>query len=101
MMRGLLFVAAFASLSCGDSSGPNILGSLAFTLTAGGVGTFSASGAAHSFNAPPPTGTSWATGYIESGEMFVGGGRPRSAGLMDLALLRIGRTTMGSATIDA
>jgi hypothetical protein len=100
MMRGLAIVALFASLSCSDSSGPNTLGSLSFTFTGGGGGTFSASGAAPSFSAPPPTGTSWATGYFESGEMFVGGSRPRSGVLIDLALLRIGRTTTGSETID-
>lgn len=101
MTRGFVVVALFASLSCSDSSGPDTLGSLSFTFTGGGGGTFTVSGAAPSFSAAPPTGTTWAAGYLQAGEMFVGGSRPRSAGLVDLALLRVGRTTTGSETIDA
>ena len=100
MTRRLVVVALFASLSCGDSSGPNTMGSMSFTFTGGGGGSFTASGVAPSFSAAPPTGSTWAGGYIEAGEMFVGGSRPRSAGLVDLAVLRIGRTTTGSEPID-
>lgn len=101
MTRGLVVMALFAALSCSDSSGPNRLGSMSFTYSGGGGGTFTASGNAPSFSAPPPTGTTWAGGYIEAGEMFLGGSRPRTGGLVDVALLRIGRTTTGSESIDA
>jgi len=100
MARRLVVVALFASLSCSDSSGPNTLGSLSFTYSGGGGGTFTSSGTAPSFSGAPPITTTWAAGYIEAGEMFAGGSRPRSGGRVDLALLRIGRTTSGSETID-
>ena len=100
MARALVAVVLFASLSCSDSSGPSWLGDLSFTFSGGGGGTFTASGAAPSFSAPPPTGTSWAVGYVEAGEIFIGASRPRTGGLVDLAMLRIGRTTAGSEPID-
>jgi hypothetical protein len=100
MTRGLIALALLASLSCSDSSGPNILGTVSFTYTGGGGGTFTASGNAPSFSVAPPTGTSWAVGYVEAGEMFVAAGKPRSGARIDLALLRIGRTTAGSEPID-
>lgn len=101
MLRGIAAAALFASLSCGDSSGPDRLGSLSFTFTGGGGGTYTVSGAAPSFSSAPPTATTWAAGYIEGGEVFVGGSRPRSGGLIDLVVLRVGRTTTGSETFDA
>ena len=101
MTRGLVVVALFASFSCGDSSGPNTLGTLSFSFTGGGGGTFNVSGVAPSFSAAPPTGVTWAAGYLEAGEIFLGGSRPRSGGLVDLAVLRISRTTAGTESIDA
>lgn len=101
MRRVLMSVVLFGTLSCSDSSAPASRGSLAFTYTGAGGGSFSASGDAPVFTAPPPTATSWAVGYVQAGEIFVGASSPRSAGLVDLALLRVGRTTPGSASIDA
>jgi hypothetical protein len=101
MTRGLVVLAVLATLSCNDSSGPSTLGSLSFTFTGGGGGTFSASGVAPSFSSAPSTGSSWAAGYVEAGETIVAGSRPRSGGLIDLVLLRLTRTTAGSETIDA
>jgi hypothetical protein len=102
MTRGLVVLALLGTLSCSDS-GPDInsQGNLSFTFTGGGGGTYSASGAAPSFASPPPTGTSWALGFVEAGETHVGASRPRSGGLVDLVIVRIGRTTTGSEPIDA
>lgn len=95
----LLSVALLGALSCSDSSGPEIRGSLAFTYTGAGGGTFNAAGDAPTFTAPP-TGTSWAVGFVEAGETHVAASAPRSAGLVDLAILRFERTTPGSQSID-
>lgn len=89
----------FGALSCSDSSGPDVRGSLAFTYTGAGGGSFSASGDAPAFTAPP-TGTSWAVGFVQAGESHVAGSTPRSGGLVDLAILRLERTTPGPESID-
>jgi hypothetical protein len=39
-------------------------------------------------------------GFVESGETHVAASNPRSGGLVDLVILRLERTTTGSATID-
>lgn len=92
-------VLLLAALSCSDSSGPDVGGSVAFTYTGAGGGTFSATGNAPNFNAPP-VATSWAVGFVMTGETHVAGSIPRSAGLVDLAILRFERTTVGSESID-
>ena len=46
------------------------------------------------------TGTSWAAGFVQTGETHVGASNPRSGGLVDLAILRLERTTPGSESID-
>ena len=99
MRHVLVSAALFSALSCSDSSGSETRGSLAFTYTGAGGGTFSASGDAPPFSAPPP-GTSWVVGYVQANESFVAGSTPRSGGLIDLALLRVERTTSGSESID-
>jgi hypothetical protein len=101
MKRVLVSVVLLGALSCSDSSGPGTRGSVVFTYTGAGGGTFSASGDAPSFAAPPPTGTTWAVGFVEAGEMHIAASVPRSGGLVDLAILRIERTTGGPASIDA
>jgi hypothetical protein len=100
MTHRIVVVALLGVLSCKDSSGPNTLGSLSFSFTGGGGGTYSASGAAPSFSAPPPTATSWATGFVDGAETFIAASRPRSGVLVDLVLLRFGLTTTGTETID-
>lgn len=97
----LLSAVLLATVSCSDATGPGTQGSVAFTFTGAGGGTFSASGDAPSLAVDPPTGTSWSVGYIEAGETFVGGSTPRTAGRVDMAILRIKRTTTGSSSIDA
>ena len=90
----------FGGLACSDSSGPEMRGSVAFTYTGAGGGTYSASGDAPSSTATePPTG-SWAAGYVRANESHVVGSTPRSGVLIDLALLRLERTTPGSVSID-
>ena len=94
-----LAAVLIGALSCSDATGPDIRGTVTFTYTGAGGGTFSASGDAPALIAPP-TGTSWAVGYVQAGESFVGGSTPRSGGLVDLAIVRLERTTPGSESID-
>ena len=101
MKRLLVSVAFLGALSCSDSSGPGIGGSVAFTYTGGGGGSFNAAGDAPSFLASPPTATSWAVGYVQAGETFIGASSPRGGGRVDLTILRFQRTTAGSENIDA
>ena len=95
----LIPVVLLGALACSDSSAPENQGSMTFTYSGAGGGAFSASG-----NAPTlgslPTATSWAVGFIDAGETHAAGSRPRSDGRVDLAILRIDRTTAGSASID-
>jgi hypothetical protein len=100
MKRVLVSVALFGVLACSDSSEPGVRGSMSFTYSGGGGGSFNASGDAPVFTAPPPTATSWAVGYMQSGEINIGASSPRSGGRVDLAILRVERTTPGSASID-
>ena len=95
----VIALVVFSALSCSDSSGPT-RGSLAFTYTGAGGGTFSASGDAPP-SSGPPTGTSWAAGYLQANQSFLAGSTPRSGVLIDLAILRAERTTPGSESIDS
>ena len=100
MKRVLLALSVLGAISCSHSTEPNIFGSVTFTYTGGGGGTFTAAGAAPDFDGPEPT-TSWSVGYTEAGETFIAASRPRTGGLNDLAGLRIQRTTAGSEPIDS
>ena len=100
MTLAILCVVLFGALSCSDPSAPGTRGSLTFAFTGAGGGTFNASGDAPALTAPPPTGTSWAMGVVQAGETHVAASSPRSGGLVDLALLRFERTTVGSESID-
>ncbi len=99
-MRLVLVSVLFGALSCSDSSGPGIRGSLTFAFTGAGGGSFSAAGDAPALSTPPPTGTSWTVGFVQAGETHVGASSPRSGGLVDLVILRFERTTLGSESID-
>jgi len=90
----------FVALACSDSNGPSAGGTVAFSYTGAGGGNFSASGNAPSLIAPPPTTTSWAVGYFQGSETYVSASTPRSGGRADIVILRLERTTAGSATID-
>lgn len=94
-------IALLAGLSCSDSSGPNLLGTLTFTFTGAGGGTFTASGNAPSLGTDAATATTWALGLLGGGEVIVAGSKPRSGGLVDLAIVRIDRATTGSENIDS
>ena len=94
-------MALLGALSCSDSSGPGVRGTVGFTYTGAGGGTFNVSGDAPSLVVPPPTETSWAVGYFQSGETYVGASRPRSGVLVDMVILRFEHTTTGSENIDA
>ena len=98
-MKRVFLASVLLSLLACDSTEPNVSGSVSFTYTGGGGGTFNAAGSAPSFTAPP-TATSWAVGYTEAGETYVVASRPRTGGLIDLAILRIQRTTTGNEPID-
>lgn len=99
MKRLFLPLALLGALSCGDSTEPNVFGSLTFSYTGGGGGTFTAQGGVPSFDAPSTT-VSWAVGYTETGETFVAASKPRSGQNVDMAILRIQRTSAGSEPID-
>ena len=94
MRLALVSIVLLGALACSDSAGPG-RGSVAFTYTGAGGGNFSASG-----DAAFTTGTSWAAGFVQTGETHVGASNPRSGGLVDLAILRLERTTPGSESID-
>lgn len=96
----LIPVLLVGALACSDSSGPENQGSMMFTYSGAGGGAFSASGNTPTLGALP-TGSSWAVGFTDAGETHIAGSKPRSGGLVDLAILRIARTTAGSASIDA
>lgn len=86
-------------MGCSDSSGPGMLGSVSFTYTGAGGGTFTASGNAPTV-LPSPTATSWARGFVAGGAYTeVGGSRPRAGGLVDIVSLRMDLTAAGSVTI--
>jgi len=96
MRLALVSVVLLGALACSDAAGPETRGSVAFTYTGAGGGNFSASG-----DAAFTTGTSWAAGFVRTGETHVGASNPRSGTLVDLAILRLERTTSGSESIDA
>ena len=98
-MKRVFLASVFLSLLACDSTEPNVSGSVSFTYTGAGGGTFSAAGNAPSF-AAPSTSTSWAVGYTEAGETYVVASRPRTGGLIDMAILRVQRNTTGSEPID-
>jgi hypothetical protein len=102
MKRSILFGALIAGLSCSDSSGPTNMGTLTFTYTGAGGGTYSASGPAPAADGNPPTATSWAVGGVNAANAHatVGGSTPRTAGLIDFAVLTFDRATVGSVEID-
>src|SRR6476620_5419993 len=95
----LVFAALLGTLSCSDVSGPGIQSSVTFTYTGAGGGTFSAAGNAPSLIVAPPTATSWSVGYVEGSDTYIAGSTPRSGGRVDLAILRLNRTSAGSAPI--
>ena len=94
MRLALVSIVLLGALACSDSAGPGH-GSVAFTYTGAGGGHYSASG-----DAAFTTGTSWAAGFVQTGETHVGASNPRSGVLMDLVILRAERTTPGSESID-
>jgi hypothetical protein len=98
-VKRLFLASALLSLLACDSTEPSVAGSVSFTYTGAGGGTFTAAGDAPSFTAPS-TSTSWAVGYTDAGETYVVASRPRTGGLVDLAILRIERTTAGTEPID-
>jgi hypothetical protein len=75
--HAFLALTLLGALSCSDSTGPNVSGSVAFSFTGGGGGTLTAAGNAPSLIAP------------------------RSGSNVDLAVLRFEGTATGSQNIDA
>jgi hypothetical protein len=100
-MRVVLVSAVLLGvLSCSDASAPALHGSVAFTYTGAGGGSFSAAGDAPSLSVAPPTGTTWTVGYVEDGDTYIAGSTPRADGRADLAILRLNRATPGTVTVD-
>ena len=100
MRLALAAVVLLGVVACSDASGPGIRGTISFAYTGGGGGSFNASGDARTLGAPLPTSTSWVLGFVEEGETFIGASSPRSGGLVDMVILRIKRTGIGSESID-
>ena len=100
MKRLLVASVLFAALSCSSSTEPNVFGSVSFTYTAGGGGSFNVAGNAPALGGTAPTAVSWALGYTENGEAFIAASKPRSGTNVDMAILRIQRTSVGTETID-
>jgi hypothetical protein len=106
LIRRLLPVVAVLMLAaCGDDdpSGPgNVSGSMSFTFTGAGGGTFTASGAAPAVAANVGN-ASFSAGFRDEGATQVGvmGVRARGAGRYDMMLLGISRLTVGSVSVEA
>lgn len=97
----------FALSACGGGDdGPTTVtglnGSVSFTYTGGGGGSYSVSGQMPTIQANIGT-TSWAAGYRDTPNsgFSVGAGRARGGGRYDAFGLFIQRLTVGSGTISA
>ena len=104
--RLLLALAVLSVASaCGDD-GPNdpsnLSGSMAFSFTGAGGGTFNVSGAAPALSANIGS-TNWAAGTRDDGANQVGviGVRTRSGNRYDMMILGISRVTVGSASVQS
>ena len=107
LIRRLLPLISLAALAaCGDDgppSGPgNLSGSMTFTYTGGGGGTFTASGIAPTTSANLGS-TNWSAGFRDdaANQISVFGVRTRSGGRYDLMILGISRLTVGSVSVEA
>ena len=100
MRRVLVSVVLLGTLSCSDVTEPGLGGIVTFTYTGAGGGNFSASGDAPSLGANVPTATSWAVGLTEGTDTHIAGATPRGGGRVDMAILRVNRTSTGSAAVD-
>lgn len=100
----VLLATAFAGLaSCSDSNSPNgaASGTVAFTFTGGGGGSYNVTGAIPVNQASLYT-TAWAAGerIDASGSVEVLSIRPQTSSTFDEVFISIPRTTTGSSTIN-
>lgn len=106
LKRCLLPLASvFLLASCGDDdpSGPgNLSGSMSFTYTGAGGGTFNASGTAPALAANIGN-SSFSAGFRDDAETQLGvfGVRARGGGRYDMMVLGISRLTVGSVNVEA
>jgi len=101
----LPLVSVFLLTSCGDDdpSGPgNLSGSMSFTYTGAGGGTFNVSGSAPALAANLGN-SSFAAGFRDDVEtqLAVMGVRARGGGRYDMMVLGISRLTVGSVNVEA
>lgn len=101
----LPLVSVFLLASCGDDDpfGPgNLSGSMSFTYTGAGGGTFDVSGTAPAIAANIGN-ASWAAGFRDEGATQLGvfGVRARGGGRYDTMILGISRLTVGSVNVEA
>lgn len=100
----VLLATAFAGLaSCSDSNTPNgaASGTVSFTFTGGGGGSYNVTGAIPVNQASLYT-TAWAAGerIDANGTVEVLSIRPQTSGTFDEVYIGIPRTTAGNSTID-
>lgn len=103
--RVLPLVSALVLASCGDDDpfGPgNLSGSMSFTYTGAGGGSFTASGGAPAVAANIGN-ASWSAGFRDDVETQLGamGVRARGGGRYDMMVIGISRLTVGSVSVEA
>lgn len=104
--RYLVAAASLVLAACGDDpTGTNaaVSGSVSFSYTGGGGGSYSASGAISSVASQQTIHTTtWATGFRDNPttSINVAANVPQSGSLANYFFITVGRQTVGSSTID-
>ena len=104
IVKGLLLLAAMvAVVSCSETSGPTNLGTITFTFTGAGGGTFTASGPSIPLEGSAPTTSSWTVGVVDEaqGQTVVVASVPAASGLVDFVAISLDRATTGAEPLDA
>jgi len=103
MLRRILSAIAFTAVACSDSTAPSgNYGTVSFTFTGAGGGTFEVSGIAPTPGSQPGTTTNVAAAIQDTAtsETVVLASRSIGTGLMDVVFVGINRLTVGSASVS-